>query len=35
MHSTSAQLTTVQRTWITTYATAFTLLAIIVLGLLG
>ncbi|MBB4688501.1 hypothetical protein BJY18_005986 [Amycolatopsis jiangsuensis] len=35
MHSTSAQLSPTQRALITGYATAFTLIAIVVLGLLG
>ncbi len=35
MNSTSAQLTTTQRAWVTTFATAVTLLVIVALGLLG
>ena len=35
MNSTSAQLTAAQRTWVSVFATAFVLLSMIVLGLLG
>ncbi len=35
MNSTSAQLTAAQRAWVSVFATAFVLAAMIVLGLFG
>lgn len=35
MNSTSIALSSTQRAWVTTFATAVTLLAVLVLGLIG